>query len=80
MSKEKKCGPKGGVKHQPGRGHQHKSEAARKRRFQQKALKMLQESKEKNKKQWEVWDTLADEKRILRPDLRPEKPREFHDQ
>ena len=80
MGKKKKTGPRGGVKHQPGRGHQRKSGPVRKRSFQQKTLKKLQEAKEKNRKQWEVWDTLTDEQRKLLPDRCPERPREFDDQ
>src|SRR5947208_6684118 len=35
----KKRGPKGGIKHQPGRGHDIKSGPAQKKRFQQKTAK-----------------------------------------
>lgn len=33
---EKKRGPKGGIKHQPGKGHDRKSAPARKKRFAKK--------------------------------------------
>jgi hypothetical protein len=77
MARKKKRGPKGGVKHQPGRGHQKKSGAERKRRFAQKTLHSREELKERIRKQWEVWDTLTEEQRNLLPDLQPERPREI---
>ena len=79
MAKKKKRGPRGGIKHQPGRGHQRKSGPERKRRFQQKAVARLQTEKEKSRKQWENWDKLTEEQRKLLPDFRPERPRPFHD-
>ena len=36
VAKKKSRGPRGGVKHQPGRGHDRKSAAERKRRFAEK--------------------------------------------
>jgi hypothetical protein len=80
MAKKKKRGPRGGVKHQPGRGHQHKSASLRNRRFQQKALRLRREEQEEIRKKWEVWDKLTDEQRELLPNLCPERPREFYDQ
>jgi hypothetical protein len=75
MAKEKKRGPKGGVKHQPGRGHQNKSGAQRKRRFARKVLSAKHAEAEKIRNEWEIWDTLTEEQRRLLPELQPERPR-----
>jgi hypothetical protein len=79
MAKEKKRGPRGGVKHQPGRGHQRKSERERKRLFQRKAQRARAEEMEKHSNQWQVWDKLTEEQQKFRPDLRPERPRDYYD-
>jgi hypothetical protein len=76
---DKKKGPKGGVKHQPGRGHDPKSGPQRKKRFARKAAKKRQEEEEAARRQWEQWERLTEEQRKLRPDLRPNQPRPNHD-
>lgn len=71
-------GPKGGVKHQPGRGHRRKSASVKKRRFQKKAARKRRERQQDAKKEWEQWDQLDDEQKKLRPDLKPTLPRPEH--
>lgn len=74
--KEKKRGPKGGVKHQPGRGHQRKSGPARKKRFARKALRKRRVREEATRKQWEEWDALPEDvKKLLGPAAAPRVPR-----
>jgi hypothetical protein len=68
---EKKKGSRGGVKHQPGRGHDTKSGPQRKKRFARKAAK-----KETARKAWEKWDRLPDEvKKALGSAGQPKVPR-----
>jgi hypothetical protein len=74
--KEKKRGPKGGIKHQPGRGHDRKSGPQRKKRFARKAAKKRQAEEEDARKAWEEWDRLPEEvKRLLGPTGQPKVPR-----
>ena len=79
MAKEKPKGPKGGVKHQPGRGHDRKSEPLRKKLFAEKQRKKRQTGGEDLRKRWEEWDTLIDDAKKLLPDLQPSEPRPGHD-
>ena len=73
---EKKKGPRGGVKHQPGRGHDTKSRPQRKKRFAKRAARKRRVSEEAARKAWEEWDRLPDEvKKILGPKGRPKMPR-----
>jgi hypothetical protein len=71
----KKRGPKGGIKHQPGQGHDPKSGAARKRRFARKVAKKRKETEEAARKQWEIWDALTEDQRKLLPNQKPSLPR-----
>jgi hypothetical protein len=74
--REKKRGPKGGIKHQPGRGHDTKSGAQRKKRFARKAAKKRKAKEEEARKAWEEWDRLPDEaKKLLGPAGQPKVPR-----
>jgi hypothetical protein len=72
---DKKKGPKGGIKHTPGRGHAHKSGPPKKRRFQKKAVKKRHEEREALRKQWAEWDALPPEVQKLLPDMKPKRPR-----
>ncbi len=72
----KKRGPKGGVKHTPGRGHDRKSGPPKKKRFRKKAAKMREEKKETARKLWKEWDEMAPElRRLLGPKGEPKLPR-----
>jgi hypothetical protein len=72
---EKKRGPKGGIKHTPGRDHARKSGTRKKERFQRKAAKKRQAQQDDLRKQWEIWDSLPPEVQKLRPELKPPLPR-----
>ena len=73
---EKKLGPKGGIKHQPGRGHDRKSLPTKKDRFRRKAERKRQQQEEEARKAWEEWDRLSEEaKHLLGPDGQPKMPR-----
>lgn len=56
----KKKGPKGGVKHTPGRGHARKSGPVKKDRFGKKSAKRRKETEEEAQRQWRVYDQLSD--------------------
>jgi hypothetical protein len=72
----KKRGPKGGIKHQPGRGHDWKSLPARKDAFRRKAARKRRQHEEEARKAWEEWDRLSEEvKHLLGPDGQPKMPR-----
>lgn len=63
-----KRGPKGGKKHQPGRGHVRKSSQAKKRRFARKAAEKQRQRDDDARRAWEAWDALPDDvKRLLGP-------------
>lgn len=73
---KEKRGPKGGVPHQPGRGHDRKSAPEKKKRFARKAAKKRQQLREAAKKAWTEWDRLPDDvKRLLGPAGQPPMPR-----
>jgi hypothetical protein len=72
---EKKRGPKGGVRHTPGRGHTCKSGPQKKKRFQKKAARKRRTKQGNLRKQWQEWDALPPEVQKLRPELKPEQPR-----
>jgi hypothetical protein len=72
---EKKKGPKGGVKHTPGRGHNRKSGPAKKMRFQKRAARIRQQEQESLRKQWEEWDAMPPEVQKFLPDKKPKLPR-----
>jgi hypothetical protein len=65
-------GPRGGKKHQPGRGHDRKSAPAKKKRYAEKAVQKRNAQEEKAKKEWREWDELSDElKKLLGPKKKP---------
>ncbi len=65
-------GPRGGRKHQPGRGHDRKSVPAKKKRFAEKAARKRKVLEEDAKKLWREWDELPDEvKKLLGPAREP---------
>lgn len=77
----KKRGPRGGIKHQPGKGHDRKSGPTKKQRFARKAAKKRQQQEEEARKAWEEWDNLPDEvKRLLGPAGQPKMPRPSDDE
>jgi hypothetical protein len=78
MAKKKVRGPRGGVKHTPGRGHDRKSGIAKTRRYMKKAQKKREEEEELLRKRWEEWDKLNDDQKRLRPELMPSQPRPDH--
>lgn len=57
----KKRGPKGGIKHQPGKGHDRKSSAGKKKRFVKKAAKKRQQQNEDAKRAWIEWDQMPED-------------------
>jgi hypothetical protein len=66
---EKKRGPKGGIKHTPGRGHAAKSGPSRKKRISKRLKKKHQKRKEAAEKQREAYERLSDEqKKLLTPE------------
>jgi hypothetical protein len=71
----KKRGPKGGVKHTPGRGHTRKSGPQKQRRYQKEAAKKRQRKQDDLRKQWANWDSMPPEVQKLRPDKKPKLPR-----
>ena len=71
----KKRGPKGGMKHTPGRGHTPKSGPQKKKRFQRRAAKLRQTFDHQRDEAWALWDSLPPEVRALRPELKPTFPR-----
>ena len=72
---EKKKGPSGGVRHQPGRGHDTKSGIEKTKRFARQAAKKRAATQEIARKQWEQWDKLTEEQKKFLPKLRPKLPR-----
>jgi len=72
---EKKRGPKGGIKHTPGRGHDAKSRLSKQKRFRRKAAKKSQAKIDDLIRQWDEWESLPPEVQKLRPDKRPKLPR-----
>ena len=73
---KKKRGPKGGIKHKPGRDHDLKSAASKKRRFARKAAQKRQRDEQEAPQVWQAWDALPDEvKRLLGPAAQPKIPR-----
>lgn len=72
----KKRGPRGSIKHQPGRGHDHKSAPARKKRFARKAERKRLQDEDDARRQWDEWDRLPDDvKKLLGSDGQPKLPR-----
>jgi hypothetical protein len=71
----KKRGPKGGVKHTPGRGHTSKSGSRKRKRFQKKAARKRAAKVHELRRKWDEWDSLPPEAQKLRPDKKPTLPR-----
>lgn len=72
---EKHKGPRGGVAHTPGRGHDTKSRLQKKKRFQKKAAKKRRKKAATLRKQWQEWDSLPSEVQKLRPEKKPKLAR-----
>lgn len=73
---EKARGPKGGVKHQPGSGHDRKSGPEKKKRFARKATRKRDEAEKEAEAEWAEWDELTDDaKGLLGPTAQPKMPR-----
>jgi hypothetical protein len=67
-----KRGPKGGIKHTPGRGHAPKSDASKKERFMKTAAIKRAKKRDKARDEWEKYEQLSDEqRRLLGPRARP---------
>ncbi len=73
--RKKKRGPKGGIKHTPGRGHMGKSGPAKKRRFERKAARKRREAVVDLARQWAEWDALPAEVQKLLLEKKPTSPR-----
>ena len=74
-SDDRKQGPKGGIKHTPGRGHARKSGPNKKKRFQRKAVRKWQAQETDSIVQWAEWDALPPDVQKLLPDKKPDSPR-----
>lgn len=73
---KKKRGPKGGIKHQPGGGHDRKSAPKKKKRFARKAARKRRQKTDDARKAWQAWDALLDDvKQLLGPTAKPKIPR-----
>lgn len=78
--REKKRGPKGGIKQQSRRDHDRKSAPKKKKRFARKAAQKHQQKDDDAKKAWRAWDALPDDvKRLLGPAGQPTIPRPSDD-
>jgi hypothetical protein len=62
---EKKRGPKGGIKHTPGRGHARKSQPSKKRRIGKRLRARHKEREEEARRRHEEYDQLPDEVKKL---------------
>jgi hypothetical protein len=72
----KNPGPKGGIKHTPGRGHDSKSSRAKRARFQKRAAKLRKAKEDLARKLWTDWDEMPPERRrLLGPKGEPKLPR-----
>ena len=75
-SPKKKRGPRGGIKHKPGRDHDRKSAASKKKRFARRTARKRREAEDDARKAWSEWDALSPEvKRLLGPLAQPKMPR-----
>jgi hypothetical protein len=72
---KKKRGPKGGIKHAPGRGHTRKSEVVKKERFRKRAARKRHDEQEALRQQWAEWDDLPPEVRKFFPEKKPKLAR-----
>jgi hypothetical protein len=74
--KPKKRGPRGGIKHTPGRGHDSKCSGAKKQRYRRKAAQRRKEKEQAAQKLWNEWDEMPPEQRkLLGPKGLPHLPR-----
>jgi len=71
----KKRGPKGGIKHQPGRGHDHKSRASKRRRQIRKAARKRELKLQEARRQWALYDKLSKDAKWLLKLPEPKLPR-----
>jgi hypothetical protein len=72
----KKKGPKGGVKHTPGRGHDRRSAPFKKKHFRRTAERIRREKEELARQLWKEWDEMSPEQRkLLGPKGEPKLPR-----
>ena len=66
---KKKRGPRGGIKHTPGRAHATKSEPSKKRRTGKRLKEKHRKRKEEERKRREAHERLSPElKRLLKPE------------
>ena len=68
---KKKKGPKGGVKHTPGRGHARKSGPQKKKQFAKKAAEIRKQTRESVRKQWAEWDAMPPDVQKFFPEKKP---------
>ena len=74
--REKKRGPKGGIKHQPGRGHDTKSKPRKSKRFRELAARNREERERIAREEWARWDNLPEQtKKLLGKEGQPKYPR-----
>lgn len=57
----KKRGPRGGIKHTPGRAHDRKSAKRKKKRFADKAARKRRQQQDDAREAWRNWDGLPDD-------------------
>jgi hypothetical protein len=72
-SDEIKRGPKGGKKHQPGRGHDKKSGKSKKGKYRKAAIKKRKQEDALLRRQWQEWRSLPPFVQRQRPELKPDK-------
>jgi hypothetical protein len=74
--KPKKRGPRGGIYHTPGRGHDSKSSRAKKQRYRKRTAERRKDKEETARRLWKAWDDLPPEQRkLLGPKGQPKLPR-----
>lgn len=66
-------GPKGGRKHQPGRGHDKKSVKAKKDKYRKNAIEKRRQDEAELRRRWQEWDSLPPFVQRQRPELKPDK-------
>jgi hypothetical protein len=73
---DRKRGPKGAIKHTPGRGHAAKSQPAKKRRIGKRLKRRHQEREQQIIEEWERYESYSEElKKLLGPKARPKSRR-----
>lgn len=73
--KGKKRGPKGGIKHTPGRGHDRKSKPQKSKDFHKRAKQKREERLAEAARQWQEWDSYSEFEKRIRPEKKPIDPR-----